>query len=355
MDKYKSIGIAAGALMIPWVTLSQHLRSDNKKREANIFINLEGVLRNLTLENKLNSIITFYKQKAVLDLESAILNLVANYRSFFIKESYQPNIYLYYTKLDDVSQQMSVCNKYYRSYYRNKYIQNPNFKQMGALMQDVIIPEVTLILKYVPKCHLVTCTSFDSSIIPMIIASRSTNANFIISTDIFDTLYLFNPNFHTIYVKRRYSNLRVMSEIDDIVQSIVRDENPFDLSIFRSELYYKLLLSIKGSKIRNISSAKGFGYGKFLKLIKEGCENDVILKDFESIESVIQLFPEKYRDDIKSAFQCTDLETQFNLLSETDIDEVFSQVIDNVDIESLNNLNNQRFLEFPLNLQGLIG
>jgi len=56
----------------------------------------------------------------------------------------------------------------------------------------------------------------------------------------------------------------------------------------------------------------------------------------------------------KQAFQCTSLMTQYELLSNTDIDEIKMQIIDKVDTESLEALNNKRFLEFPINLQGLI-
>ena len=126
------------------------------------------------------------------------------------------------------------------------------------------------------------------------------------------------------------------------------------MTIFNSELYYRLLISIKGSKIRNIRSAKGFGYGKFMKLLKEGMDRDVVLRDFESIDSVIQLFPDKYREDIKVAFQCTGLDTQYSLLNDIDIEEIKSQIVDKADIASLESLNNQRFLDFPINLQGLL-
>ena len=78
------------------------------------------------------------------------------------------------------------------------------------------------------------------------------------------------------------------------------------------------------------------------------------MKDFESINSVLELFPEKYREDIKLAFQCTDLETQYGLLNATDFDDIKDQIVDKADVSSLMVLNNQRFLECPINLSGLL-
>ena len=353
MERYRSIGVAAGSLMLPWALIKQNLQ-DIHDMEVSVFINLEGVLRNLTLQQNWPSMISNYKKKIVLDLESSILNMVSSYRSYFIKERCNPHIFLYYTSLDSKEQEMSSYSKYYRTFYRNKYTQNPEYRDIGNIFQETIVPEIKLILSYIQNCYLIESKSFDGSIIPLIISNSNDRRNVIISTDIFDTLYFFKENFDVIYVKRRFSNLKVINEIQGAIQSIIQGVNPFDSAVFTAELYYRLLLSIKGSKIRNINSAKGFGYNKFLKILKEGIDNGIILKDFESIDSVIDLFPDKYKDDIKSSFQCLDLETQYALLTETDIEMINSQVVDQVDADSLNRLNNERFMEFPINLPGLI-
>ena len=67
---------------------------------------------------------------------------------------------------------------------------------------------------------------------------------------------------------------------------------------------------------------QGFGYGKFMNILKGGLDQGIVLKDFGSIDSIIQLFPQEYRDDIKQAFQCTSIDTQYSMLNETDIEEV---------------------------------
>lgn len=359
MEKYiPGVGISAGLLMLKWDLLNQHIVNNRINLQpgddVNVFINFESILRNVSMQKNITQLISFHKQKVVIEMESAILNLIANYRMYFKRHNCNPKIYLYHTDLKNEPQQMSVYNKYYRSYYYNKYMQNPQFREMGNTMNNLIIPETELILSYVPGCYFLRSKTFDGSLIPLICANNSDAKNVIITADVFDTLYLFNPNFATVYIKRRYPNFSVTSGIDTTVQTIVKDENPFDLTIFNSELYYKLLISIKGSRIRNIRSAKGFGYGRFMKLLKDGIEKDIILRDFESIDSVIQLFPEKYQEDIKTAFKCTGLDIQYSLLSNIDIEGIQSQIIDKADMGSLESLNNQRFLDFPINLQGLL-
>ena len=353
------IGVVAGAYRLKWDMINQHIHGHSINiqpgDEVNVFINFESILKNLSMRRSLPSLVNFHKQQLVIELESSVLNLLGNYRSYFIKEKCKVKVYLYHTALDDqYPHQMSVYNKYYRNFYYNRYTQNPQFRQMGDVINNIIIPELKLILSYIPNCYFLESKTYDGSIIPYIVSTFSNSKNVIVTGDVFDTLYLFNPNFATIYIKRKFQDFNVTSDIDSTVQSIVKDESPFDLTIFNSELYYRLLLSIKGSKIRNIRSAKGFGYSKFMRLIKQGIDNGVVLKDFSAIDSIIQLFPTDYRNDIKQAFQCTSIETQFDLLSETDINEIKSQIIDKIDIESVEALNNKRFFEFPINLQMLL-
>jgi hypothetical protein len=315
MEKYiPGIAFTAGYFMLKYNELDKLIYSHNFKispeDDVNVFINFECILRNITLHKNLQDIVNFYKHDVVIELESAILNLMAHYKVYF-KGKRNTKLFFYYTSLESKNQQMNIYNKYYRSFYQNRFSQNPQFKQMGNLLIDTVIPEIKLILEYVPNCYFLESSSFDSSIIPMIIGNEK---NILISGDSFDTLYFLNPKFITIYLKGRFSHRTIITELPVAVQSITNHDNPFELIIFNSSLYYKLLLSIKGSKIRNISSSKGFGYTKFMKLLTEGIEKNIVLKDFESIESIIQLFPEKYQDDIKLAFQCTDIDIQYSLL-----------------------------------------
>ena len=360
MDDYKEgqLSFAAGSFMVKWDILNQHVHINPIKLQpgdnVNVFINLECVLRNLSLQKGLSRMLSFHKQKMVVELESSILNLMAMYRMYFHKEKCNTRLYFYITTLNDSSQQMEVYNKYYRSFYRNKYMKNPQFKYIGELLDKVIIPEVELILFYVPGCYLLKADTFDSSIIPQVVSTFSDSKNVIVTGDVFDTLYLFNPNFMTLYIKRRFQHFSVVSDIDTSIQSIVKGESPFDLTIFNSEMYYRLLLAVKGSKIRNIQSTKGFGYGKLMNILQHGIDNGNVIRDFESLDSIIDLFPENYRESIRTSFKCTDIDTQFNLLSDIDIQNIKSQIVDKSDNQSLDMLNNRRFLEFPINLQGLV-
>ena len=358
-ETYKGIGVAAGLMMLKWDLLNTHMGLSRMKiepgDEVNVFINFESVLRNLVNMRNISAKVSMFKQQMVIELVSSVLNLVATYRAYF--KRYNPNVkvFLYYTDLlSETPQQMTVYNKYYREYYKNRYTNNPDFKAFGEVLSSIIIPEVKLILNYVPNCYMLSSDSFDSSIIPSIVSGIIPARNIIITEDIFDTLYMFNPEFMTIYIKRRYQYFHVTSDIESTVRSIIKDESMPDISIFNGELYYRLLLAIKGSKIRNIKSTKGYGYTKFTKLLNNGLKDGIILRDFNSLNSVIGLFPKQFQEDIANAFKCTSLDNQIDLLSETDISQIKNQIVDRVDIKSIEELNNKRFFDYPINMAALI-
>ena len=354
------IGFAAGMLMVKWDELDKQMQQqvihimpgDN----VNVFINFECVLRNISQRKNLVADLSYYKKEMCIELESSIMNMIAHYRGYFkIKYKANPSIYLYYTDLlSDTEQEMSVYNKYYRSYYKNRYLQNPQLKNMGEVLTGIVIPEISLILSYIPGCYFVSSDNFDSSLVPYIVSGFSDNKNVIISADIFDSLYMYKENFITIYANRRFQYFVICSSPEEVVRSIIKEESPFDLTIFNSKMYFQLLLAIKGSRIRNIKSAKGFGYSRFIKILTDGIRNGLILNDFSSINSIIDVFPEQYRNDIKTAFICTSIETQAELLNETNSQNVCSQIVDKIDLKSVEALNNKRFFQFPINLPYLI-
>ena len=357
MEVYKpGIGIAAGLLMLKWDLIDTKLRDTmmnfKPDDEVNLFINFESVMRNIIQERGLNVTISYFKEKVSLELESSILNLIAHYRGWMKKNKFKPKVYLYYTDLTNTTDQQMVCyNKYYRQFYKNKYKQNPQYRAVGDLLTDVVIPDLKLILSYVDGCYFLTADTFDGSIIPLLVANMSGAKNILISSDVFDTLYLFNPNFLTMYVKRRYKYFSVTCDKDSTIPLLAKTESPFDATIFRNELYYRLLLSVVGSKIRNVKGASGLGINRLMDILQHN--ESEILHDFSSIESILPFFPEKYREGLKEAYQCMGLDTQYGLLSKTDIENVRSQIVDKID-PSIQTINNRRFLEHPVNLQYLL-
>jgi hypothetical protein len=358
LEKYQpGVGIAAGSMMLKYEELSGLL--DHRKVQAgnsvNIFISVESILKQLTTIKTLSTLMAFHKQKVVLELESAIMNLVAHYRSYFRRAKCTVSVYLYYTELQTDNQLMREFNKYYRSYYSNHYTKNPNHKSIGELM-DIVIPEVELMLMYIPQCYLVRVNRFDASLIPSIISDhKPVDHNLIISSDLFDSLYFYRPRFTTIIHRRYFANVSTVSNPESAVQSIIRDESAMDCNVFlKEELYYRLLLVVHGSDIRNITGGRGLGTKRLLSILRNGIEAGMVLSGYNSIDSILSIFPEKYQSDLKVGLECVDLNKQLMLLGKADSDSVIAKLVDRTDNSGVLSLNNKRFIDFQINLTGLL-
>ena len=349
----KGVGLSAGLMMIKWKEMDDIIKRSNftfTGTEVNVFINFESVLNNITNQRNLIRSIVNFKQDFVLELESSILNLIANYKMYFRHLHTDAKIFLYYTTLSLKKQRMQAYKKYYRTFYFNKYNQNPQFRDVMNVIKQNVIKETKLIVDYIPNIYFVQTNDIDSFLIPYILQGEK---NVILSTDIFDSLYFFKPNFLPIIIRRKYKDMKLLSSIEDCISLLTKESDLFKTSIFQSELYYRLLLTIEGSKIRNLNSMKELGYEKLLSLLNDGIRQGVVLKDFSSLESIIDLFPEKYRKELKESFPCVSIDFQYEMLSEVDISAVKEQLVDKMDMVSVESLNNKRFLNYPINLTGL--
>lgn len=360
IEKYTpgKFSVGAGSMMLKYSMINLCMSSVNPPfnpgDKVNVYINLESVLNNLFLFRDWNTSIEYHKERVALEVESSILNLVGHYKAFFDYKGIDVKVFLYMNDLEKSPQEMEVYNKFYREYYYNKYMVDPKFSRMGELMKNVIIPEVKLILTYIPDCYLITSTSFDSSVIPKVITDATGVRGVVVSADLFDSLYMFNTMMTVLLVRRHYHNLNVASNVEEVVKMIIKRDTEMNMTIFANELYYRLLLSVRGSKIRNIKAAKWFGFTKLLNAINVYLEKGIVLSKASSLESIIEIFPPKYREDIRSAFECTSIDHQVELMSDADKEMIMEQIIDKTDLTSVEALNNQRFLEFPINLQNLI-
>ena len=209
----KGVGLSAGLMMIKWKEMDDIIKRSNftfTGTEVNVFINFESVLNNITNQRNLIRSIVNFKQDFVIELESSILNLIANYKMYFRHLHTDAKIFLYYTTLSSKKQRMQAYKKYYRTFYFNKYNQNPQFRDVMNVIKQNVIKETKLIIDYIPNIYFVQTNDIDSFLIPYILQGEK---NVILSTDIFDSLCFFKPNFLPIIIRRKYKDMNLLLKI----------------------------------------------------------------------------------------------------------------------------------------------
>ena len=113
----------------------------NPTDKVNVFINFESVLNNLSMMRDIDTKLLLERKFPTI-FESEMINLCAHYKKFFRGNGLDTKVFLYYTDLSSPDFINYKYNDEYRSYYINKYLQNPKFQLLGNKLLDVIIPRV---------------------------------------------------------------------------------------------------------------------------------------------------------------------------------------------------------------------
>lgn len=357
LTEYDSFSMCFSLLKIKYVEYDESLSKLNKLSptdKVNVFINFETVLKFLSTVKDIDKKVygsNDFKEIMV----SNILNLCAHYRRFFRGNGLETRVFLYLTEIDSNEFNESTIYDDYRSYYRCKYLTNPRFASIGEELIDSILPMAKTIANFIPGVYVVSGKNIEGSLIPMIVAKNDeTWKNVIISGDILDASYIYEPNFISHIIRRSPLNSSISATMPDVLKNILRKQDTDGISdIYENKSFFILLLAALGEKYRSIEGINGVGYGSVTKLIEQGIENNTITPETTRIELLSKIFPEKYRDDIITNFKCLDINSMYQSLSRTQIYSILTQLEDRVDNNSLLRLNGKDFYKHPLMLEEL--
>lgn len=324
--------------------------------EVNVFISFESVMTNLsTIQDVDNKLLLERNFPTILEAET--LNLAAHYKRFFRGNGLKTNVFFYYTDLGSDEFVEFEHNDEYRSYYINKFMQNPKFQLLGHKLQETIIPTVQTICEYIPYVYFISAKNIEGSLIPWIVANERPKAkNFIISMDKFDTSYMFHEDrFCMHYIKRAKMGMQVLFQYDKFMADMFKEEhenNP-NVAMFKNPAFYSLVLSSLGDKLRSIDSLKGIGCKTVAKYLQCAITAGQITKDSTSIELLKEAFPSDYLEDLIKNFNDVYLPSHFNEFTEKNVHDIMSQIVDRSDYNSLIQLNKTDYKDYPLKLEEL--
>lgn len=324
--------------------------------KVNVFINLESVLTNLSMVKDIGNKLLLERQFPTI-LESEFINLCAHYKRFFRGNGLHTRVFLYYTDLASSTFPSYKYNDEYRSFYINKYMNNPKFQVLGKRMVDTIIPRIQKITEFIPDVNLIKGENIEGSLIPLIIASSDKSyKNFIISSDNYDTQYLLYPKtFCLHYIRRSPAGSSIICDFSKCLSELFKEnsEKIDDIDILYNTSFYSLVISALGDKIRSLEPLKGIGAKTIFKYLVSAISQGVITKDTTSIELLSKIIPEEQVDEAINNYNCIDIRHQYSNLSDKDKFSITNQIVNRFDYNSLIKLNNEDYKEYPLMLPEL--
>lgn len=323
--------------------------------KVNVFINFESILNNLSMIRDIENKLLLERNFPIILISEAI-NLCAHYRKFFRGNNLDTRVFLYCTDLNSKKFPEYDYNDEYRSYYINKYTQNPKFQLLGTKLKETIIPQIQKILEFINGVYFISVNNHDGSILPYVISNKySEYKNFIITCDKFDTQYYHENNFSVHFIKKSPGGTIIFDNFKSYLMALSKEnsEDNIDSPVFQNSSFYSILLASLGDKLRSVDPLKGVGCKTILKYVSNGIKNGLITDQTISPEMIAKIFPYEQQEKLIENFHCVDLSRKKKSLNENDIFNILSQVQDRFDYNSLLELNRTEFKDYPLMLPEL--
>lgn len=329
----------------------------NRYDKVNIFINLETVLRNLSMIKDLERTIVLYSKfnNAII---AHMLNLAGHYNRFFKNNTFDTKVYLYHTDLHSTEFNQFKYNEDYRSYYLTKFNQNPKFTYLTDKLNNDIIPEAKLISEYIPNVYYITSQNIEGSLIPYIIGeSDKSRKNIIMGGEFYDTQYSGIDNYTNFYIHRTPMSNGIYTDLPSYISYLSKkpvEEINSMIDTYGNYSMYCTLISSLGDRDRSIDGLNKIGPVTLDKLVRNGVHNNKIKLDTNNPEVIKEIIPKELQDNFVNNYYCTNLRYMYDELTDGEKNSVLSQINDKSDINSLKRLNQTDFYDTPIILEQLL-
>lgn len=319
-------------------------RIDLSCGRVNLFINLEPILNTLVTK-QIDDYLRVKNESKIFQIIANIINLAAHYRLYFSSRKIESTVYLYMQHPFDTIFKNRRYNHEYRRVYTFKYVDNIN----NYIICDNLtaaIPLIKIILEYIENVFFIESGEIENSVIPYILTRDSEGVNFILSNKIYDMQYV-SYDFNILYPKQDESLIVTKTNFKSTfgkiyklnVDNVTYNQLPF-------------ILSMVGNPDRNIYGIRGIGLKRAFSVISSAIRNNVISKDTNNINILIELLKKQYRDSVLENYCCTDIVSQYKDCTKKDIYPIM-QLINKFDNDALKSLNDKFFEEYPLMLEAI--
>lgn len=312
---------------------------------VHIYINLEPLILKLCNQETIEYISV--NKNAKIEFIANIINLAAHYRMFFTKHKIDSKVFLYIPSLSEKSYKNTIHNKDYRMYSRFRFSEGAGNLPLYTVITETI-PLIQLIIEYIQGVYFINSKQIENSLVPFIINEDKEviTKNFIVTTDLYDLQYV-NHDCNIIIPKGDNSYICTENSTINYLKSLYNCKGTYKFS----SNFIPFILSIIGSKYRNIYNIKGMGMKSVYKVIQKAIDQKLVSNNIDNIYLLLNIIKSSVRDEILNNYKCVDLNYQYTQLSKKDIYDITSQIKDKFDNIALRKINDKYFIEYPIMLQ----
>jgi hypothetical protein len=341
-----STGVCSGILKPKYKVIASMLGEGYYPTKGlDVFIDFNTLFTSISTYKKFMSNLPF-QDHVDIDMISTILLTFKHWKDFTRKWN-DVRIFGFVNAFDMGVLPESKVLKSYLVPYVNKYHQE-RFSQVTYYWNEAM-KMVETVLKYVPNMYMIRCDRFDSFMIPNVIDDYTKNQRdrVIISGNALFTNYQFSNQTKTIYSRIHRNGVMQLSDPLMIVQSITKTDDEILSQFTTNKVFYNLLNAIVGDFDRGIIGLPQTSITAVAYTILRCVERHEIPADPKSVESILPAIDHAYHDYITQAYPLVDVDMHAQLIPQSLIEKVRSQMIDLYDVDGLNaiNINGLNLLE----------
>lgn len=228
-----------------------------------------------------------------------------------------------------------------RSYlgpYVNKFT-HERFKQLVYYWNEAW-KTASIIMNYVPGMYLIKTNRFDSYVIPEVIDDYKNNKRdrIVISGNPLMTNYQFSDRTRVLYSRFCKEGMTQLSDPIAIAQSITKIDDDIMKEFVTNKVCFNLLNAIVGDFERGIIGLPQTSITSIAYSLLKRMEKHEVPEDPKSIESILPAIDPKYHEYIKQAYPLVDVELHAQMVPQSMVEAVKTQMVDRYDIDGLNSI-----------------
>lgn len=317
-----------------------------------IFINLEMVM-NILLNPRNNNKAKAFNDinKIKIELISHIVNLASHYKLYCEKRRIDSKIVLYWNYPYSDFMNNSKFIPEYRSNYLSKFKDNISCDYLSRCI-DECYSFTRVLINYLDGIYLVNSNQIESGVIPLIFKNSK-----MFEEGACDTQYVLVSNFtyEYQYVNNGFTILEPGGDDSKIVNrnnviNVMKDRFNIKNQESISPNMIPFAISLMGDRYRNISKMQGVGLSHVIGVVNRAIEQLLITENTTNIEMLSSIITDSYREQFIKNYQSVDINEQFKVLNESELDVIYKQIEDKFDDNALYKINDKNFKSNPLRL-----
>jgi hypothetical protein len=292
---------------------------------------------------------------------SNILNLVAHYRKWFVRNKVRPKFFIYYTNAAG-GFTSSIINRNYRSnFISTQDINNPDCYYVNRTI-SAGMDLLGKICDYIEGVYLINSKGEEPSVVPYLISQEMpADWNYLISKDRLELQYTNYDRFSILYPSKKIGNRLINAS--DIWEFIGEKEKKITPHIkeYDPKLFLPIL-AIAGNNDRSIKKIRAIGWISIMDMLEEIWSTskdhsvvtilDELTKLLETTNKKVQ---EKYMYTFRMNMLMLSMKSRYEVMSDINKTMIMSQIKDIPDRETINELsiNPMFFGNYPINVEAL--